>query len=77
MDPVKLWFRLSEVVPIAEHAVAATGHTPSLSQQLDNEPAQPSLMWVSQEIPAAPRPHLAHRDALTVARSAYLCRVQR
>ncbi|WP_327116638.1 DUF3085 domain-containing protein [Nocardia sp. NBC_01730] len=49
MDSIDLWFRLSEVRPIAEHAVAATEHAPSLSQHLDNEPSQPSLMWVKDD----------------------------
>ncbi|AFU02802.1 hypothetical protein [Nocardia brasiliensis] len=49
MDSIDLWFRVSEVRPIAEHAVASTEHAQSLSQQLDNEPAQPSLMWAKDD----------------------------
>lgn len=49
MDPIDLWFRLSEVRPITEHAISAPAHIPSLSQQLDDEPAQPSLVWVKDD----------------------------
>ncbi|MBF6339818.1 DUF3085 domain-containing protein [Nocardia abscessus] len=47
MTSVTLWFPLSKVIDLAEHAMAAAGH--SRSPYDDPGPAVPSLIWVKDE----------------------------
>ncbi|MFG3621276.1 hypothetical protein [Nocardia sp. NPDC047654] len=47
MPSVTLWFPLSKVIDLAEHAMAAPGHTRSPFD--DPGPAVPSLIWVKDQ----------------------------
>lgn len=47
MPVVQLWFQLSKVIDLAEHAMAATEH--SRSPYDDPGPAVPSLIWVKDD----------------------------
>ncbi|WP_067665652.1 DUF3085 domain-containing protein [Nocardia miyunensis] len=49
MESIALWFRLSEVGVIAEHAAAATQHSPSITQYYNEEPGVASLVWVKDD----------------------------
>lgn len=49
MESIDLFFRLPEVVKIAEHAVAARQHVQSVTQYYNDEPAEASLMWVKDD----------------------------
>ncbi|MBB5916781.1 hypothetical protein BJY24_005693 [Nocardia transvalensis] len=46
MSSIDLWFRASEVLEIAEHAMAATKHRPSLIAEHADRPA---LVWVKDD----------------------------
>ncbi|MBG0568221.1 hypothetical protein [Actinoplanes aureus] len=43
----RLWFRLDEVVPLAEHAMHCLGHEPAAGAPDDLGPAGPALIWTS------------------------------
>ncbi|MEV0027832.1 hypothetical protein [Nocardia sp. NPDC050793] len=47
--PIDLWFPLSQVRVVAEHALAAPEHSQSLVEQFEGTPAQPSLVWVKDD----------------------------
>ncbi|WP_280445021.1 DUF3085 domain-containing protein [Nocardia brasiliensis] len=44
MSSIELWFRLSEVAPLVEHATSASEHT-KYPDPDDDSPAVPSLIW--------------------------------
>ncbi|WP_378741424.1 hypothetical protein [Nocardia brasiliensis] len=48
MGLIELWFRLSEVAPIVEHAMSASEHT-KYPDPNDDSPAVPSLIWVKDD----------------------------
>ncbi|WP_157121722.1 hypothetical protein [Nocardia miyunensis] len=48
MGSIDLFFPLSEVLEIAEHAVAAREYSPSLAQLDDGMPGVASLVWAKQ-----------------------------
>lgn len=41
----KLWFRLDDVIPLAEHAMACTTHRLTEAQALTQAPLRPALIW--------------------------------
>ncbi|GAA0902832.1 hypothetical protein [Virgisporangium aurantiacum] len=43
----QLWFRLEDVIPLAEHAMACTSHRPTKAQDLAQAPLRPALIWNS------------------------------
>ncbi len=43
----RLWFRLDDVLPIAEHAMACPTHTITDAQALAQAPTYPALIWTS------------------------------
>ncbi|VFA96347.1 DUF3085 domain-containing protein [Nocardia cyriacigeorgica] len=46
---IELWFPISEVRELAEHAMTATRHQPSFTQADAGRPAAPSLKWVKDD----------------------------
>src|SRR5205807_6747509 len=48
MKPTRLWWPLREVLPLAEHAMAAPGHQLTGAQVAAKAPTQPALIWTSQ-----------------------------
>ncbi|MEV0297120.1 hypothetical protein [Nocardia sp. NPDC050710] len=65
MSSIDLWFPLAEVLPIAEHAIAAAEHSRPPYDEPTDAPPVPSLIWVKDEgtyfrsngIPAQLDPH--------------------
>ncbi|MGV9823469.1 hypothetical protein [Nocardia xishanensis] len=49
LTPIDLMFRLTEVREIAEHAMAATQHRPSILDSENNTPGVASLMWCKDD----------------------------
>lgn len=47
MSPVDLWFRVTDVVPLAEHAMTASEHAPA--PYADPGPTPPALFWVKDQ----------------------------
>src|SRR5204863_3083972 len=47
MKPTRLWWPLREVLPLAEHAMAASGHQLTGAQVAAKAPTQPALIWTS------------------------------
>ncbi|MEV4511532.1 hypothetical protein AB0K00_21470 [Dactylosporangium sp. NPDC049525] len=43
--PSRLWFRLDDVVPLAEHAMACTAHARTEAQTRAAAPLRPALTW--------------------------------
>lgn len=41
----RLWFRLDEILPIAEHALACPAHRLTNAQLLAGQPLRPALVW--------------------------------
>ncbi|WP_107657470.1 DUF3085 domain-containing protein [Nocardia suismassiliense] len=48
MSSIELWFRLSEVAPLVEHAMSASEHT-KYPDPDDDSPAVPSLIWAKDD----------------------------
>ncbi|MBF6331884.1 hypothetical protein [Nocardia transvalensis] len=48
-ESIDLWFPLSEVGEIAEHALAADEHSPSISQYDNGDPGGPALVWAKDD----------------------------
>ncbi|WP_020525184.1 DUF3085 domain-containing protein [Catelliglobosispora koreensis] len=46
---MRLYFPLTEVLTLAEHAAAAPEHSPSFTQHEDGKPGDPSLVWVKDD----------------------------
>ena len=47
MKPTRLWWPLREVLPLAEHAMAAPRHQLTGAQVAAKAPTQPALIWTS------------------------------
>jgi hypothetical protein len=48
MKPTRMWWHLSQVLPLAEHAMAAPAHQLTGAQVAAKAPTQPALIWTSQ-----------------------------
>jgi hypothetical protein len=46
----RLWFRLDDVLPIAEHAMACTRHRITRAEALATAPTRPALVWTGSPV---------------------------
>ncbi|MFY1673960.1 hypothetical protein ACN27G_29075 [Plantactinospora sp. WMMB334] len=46
----RLWFRLADVLPLAEHAMSCTTHRTTSAQSLAQAPPGPALIWTGNPI---------------------------